>query len=111
MHSAFVLQESISSLLESNDKVFLTYLDVSKAFDGVWIGGVFFRLWELGIHISSWRYLYNPYKDFQCCVRIQDQLSEWYPLRCGIHQGGYLSLIMYLAFISSLFVSLENSNL
>ena len=33
------------------------------------------------------------------------------PLRCGIHQGGYLSLIKYLAFINSLLVNLENSNL
>ena len=38
-------------------------------------------------------------------------MSEWYPLRCGIHQGGYLSLIKYLAFINSLLTCLEHSGL
>ena len=38
-------------------------------------------------------------------------MSEWYPLRCGIHQGGYLSLIKYIAFINSLLVNLQNSKL
>ena len=109
VHSAYVLQESISTLLETHKKVFVTYLDVTKAFDGVWIGGLFYRLREIGIKGKTWRMLYNTYVDFKCRVRIQDELSEWYPLRCGIHQGGYLSLIKYLAFIDSLLVLLEGS--
>ena len=38
-------------------------------------------------------------------------LFFWYTLGCGIHQGGFLSLVKYLAFIDSLLVSLENSGL
>ena len=106
-----LLQESLSALLETYNKIFVTYLDVAKAFDGVWIGGIFYRLWEMGVRGRTWRLLYNSYKDFKCRVRVQGELSEWYPLRCGIHQGGYLSLIKYLAFINSLLVNLENSNL
>ena len=111
VHSAYILQESISAILEKHDKVFVTYLDVSKAFDGVWIGGLFNRLWEIGIRGKTWRLLYNSYRDFKCKARVQNKLSEWYPLRCGIHQGGYLSLIKYLAFINSLITSLEESGL
>ena len=112
VHSAFLLQESLSALLETiNNKIFVTYLDVTKAFDGVWIGGIFYRLWEMGVRGRTWRLLYYSYKDFKCRVRVQGELSEWYPLRGGIHQGGYLSLIKYLAFINSLLVNLENSNL
>ena len=111
VHTAYVLQESIATLLETNDKVFVTYLDVSKAFDGVWINGLFISLWDLGITGCTWRLLYNSYENFKCRVRIQDKLSDWYPLKCGIHQGGYLSLIKYIAFINSLLVSLQNSRL
>ena len=39
VHSAYLLQESISTLLQTHPKVFVMYLDVSKAFDGVQIGG------------------------------------------------------------------------
>ena len=111
VHSAYVLQESISTLLETHSKVFVTCLDVSKAFDGVWIGGRFYRLWEIGIYGKTWRLFYNSYTDFQCKARVQNKMSEWYPLRCGIHQGVYLSLIKYLAFINSLLTSLEESGL
>ena len=111
VHSAFVLQESIATLLETYSKIFVTYLDVSKAFDGVWIGGLFYRLWEIGIYGKTWRILFNSYKDFKCQARVQNQTSEWYPLRCGIHQGGYLSLVKYLAFINSLLTNLAQSNL
>ena len=55
--------------------------------------------------------LYNTYKDFKCKVRVHNKTSEWYPLRCGIHQGGYISLIKYLAFINSLITDLEQSGL
>ena len=111
VHSAYLLQESISTLLETYNKVFVTYLDVSKTFDGVWIGGLFYRLWEIGIYGKTWRILFNSYRDFKCQARIQNQSSEWYPLTCGIHQGGYLSLVKYLAFINSLLISLAESNL
>ena len=109
VHSAYLLQESVSTLLETHKKVFVTYLDVSKAFDGVWIQGLFYRLREMGVHGKTWRILYKTYLDFKCRARIQGKLSNWYVLRCGIHQGFFLSLIKYLAFINSLLTELENS--
>ena len=111
VHSAYILQETIATLLKANQKVFVTYLDVSKAFDGVWVEGLFFRLRELGVLGKTWRLLYQTYVDFKCRVRIQNQMSEWYSINCGIHQGGYLSLILYTAFINSLIFELESSRL
>ena len=43
VHTAYLLHESISTLLLTHSKVFVMYLDVSKAFDGIWIGGLFYR--------------------------------------------------------------------
>ena len=111
IHTAMLLQETISSFLHQNKKVFVTYLDVSKAFDGVWIDGLFFRLWQIGIRGRTWRLLYKTYVDFKCKARVQGVMSNWYTLRCGIHQGGYLSLMKYLAFINTLLINLEDSGL
>ena len=44
-------------------------------------------------------------------MRIGDQTSDWYPMDCGIHQGGYLSLVKYTAFIDSLISGFEDSDL
>ena len=111
IHTALTLQETIAKERESNKKVFVAYYDVSKAFDSVWIDGLFCQLYNLGITGSLWRILYQMYVNFVCCVRIGDKTSNWYKMECGIHQGGYLSLVKYTAFINSLITSLEESNL
>ena len=104
-----VLQESVATLLENNPKVFVLYVDVRKAFDSVWIDGLFHRLYALGVTGKTWIILYGTYVDFKCRVCVSDKVSAWYPMSCGIHRLGYLSLIKYTAFIDSLIRELDNS--
>ena len=110
-HSALLLQETVSSRLNMGNKVFVTYFDVSKAFDSVWIDGLFYQLRTLGIVGVTWRLLYKMYVNFRCRVRLGDKLSDWYIMRCGIHQGGYLSLVKYVSFINTLVNELKESKL
>ena len=111
IHTALTLQETIAKEREGSKNVFVAYYDVSKAFDSVWIDGLFYQLYKMGIKGSLWRLLYKTYQNFRCCVRIGDNMSRWYDMECGIHQGGYLSLVKYTAFIDSLISTLEMSDL
>ena len=111
LHTAMMLQETVASKLEAGFKVFVTFFDVSKAFDSVWVNGLFFQLRKMGIIGTIWRLLYKMYVNFRCKVRIGGTLSDWYDMTCGIHQGGYLSLVKYISFINSLVVELENSKM
>ena len=108
IHTAMLLQESIAANLGEVDKIFVLYLDVSKAFDSVWIDGLFYQLHNMGIKGKLWRLLYKCYLDFRCRVRIGERYSDWYRMFCRIHQGGFLSLIKYTAFINSLLVMLRD---
>ena len=111
VHTALLLQESVACALETNRRVFVTYLDVSKAYDTVWIDGLFFKLHKMGIDGKLWRLMYRTYLNFKSRVRIEDKSSEWFSMRCGIHQGGFLSLTKYVAFINNLLQSLKQSKL
>ena len=111
VHTALTLQETIAKERENGRKVFVAFYDVAKAFDSVWTDGLFFQLHEMGVTGSLWRLLYRSYIDFQCCVRIGSKHSNWYTMECGIHQGGYLSLVKYTAYIDSLITILEESDL
>ena len=71
----------------------------------------FWQLYSKGICGKLWRIMYRSYQGFECCVRIVGKLSGWYPMLCGIHQGGFLSLLKYTAFIDALLVELEHSGL
>ena len=99
-----------SSTVEIPETV-VAYYDISKAFDSVWIDGLFYQLHKIGIKDSLWRILYKMYLNFSCCVRIGDLKSAWFSMDCGIHQGGFLSLMKYTVFIDSLLRELEASNL
>ena len=108
VHTALTLQETISKQREGGQKVFVAYYDVSKAFDSVWTDGLFYQLYKIG---NLWRILYKSYENFQCCVRTGSKVSTTYSMDCGIHQGGYLSLIKYTAYVDSLISKLAESNL
>ena len=111
IHTALTLQETIAKERERHRNIFVSYYDVSKAYDSVWVDGLFYQLHEMGINGSLWRILYTTHQDFMCCVRIGEGTSAWYPMQCGMHQGGFLSLVKYTAFINSLLTSLEESHL
>ena len=111
LHTALLLQEAIAENLARHKTIFVSYYDVSKAFDGVWVKGLFYQLRNLGLSGKVWRLLYLTYQNFECRVRIQDRMSGWYSMRCGIHQGGYLSLVKHVAFINSLIEELKASDL
>ena len=111
VHSAFLLQETVSTALDDSNNVFVAYFDVSKAFDTVWVNGLFYKMYEMGIRGKTWRLLYRSYLNFMCKVRISDMSSDWYEMMCGIHQGGFLSLIKYVAFINQLIINLRDSDL
>ena len=111
LNTAFLLKETVATSMEDNDQVYFAFFDVAKAFDSVWIEELFFQLWQIGVRGKTWRLLYCCYLDFWCVVRVQGHVSRWYQLKCGIHQGGYMSLIKYTAFINSILVALQRSGL
>ena len=111
VHTALLLQESIAYTLEKHNKVFVTFLDVSKAYDTVWTDGLFYKLHGMGLTGKIWRLMYRAYINFESKVRIEDKTSEWFPMLCGIHQGGFLSLTKYVAFIDGLLRKLEDTKL
>ena len=111
IHTAFILRETIATSMESSRHCFVAFFDVAKAFDTVWIDGLFKQMFDLGISGKTWRLLYRGYLNFKCCVKIQGSFSEWYEPRCGIHQGGFMSLMKYAIFINSLLVDLKKSGL
>ena len=111
LHTAFALQEAIATSLEAGDRCLVAFYDVTKAFDSVWIDGLFRQVFGSGITGKTWRILYRSYVDFQCCVKIQGHFSEWYNISRGIHQGGFMSLLKYTVYINSLLVQLKTSDL
>ena len=98
LHTAAVLQEAIAAGLDANNRVFVAYFDVAKAFDSVWIDGLFYmyQLRKMRLVGKEWRQLYQSNTEFWCQVRLYGVYSDWYSMQYGIHQGVYLSSVLVM---------------
>ena len=55
--ASFILQEAILDSVENGSNAYSCLLDSVKAFDTVWIDGLFYKLYNIGIRGKTWRLL------------------------------------------------------
>ena len=96
--ASFVLQEVINHYKEEGSNVYSCFLDSSKAFDTVWIDGLFFKLFNMVVSGKTWRLLRNWFSKMSCCVLLEGLLSDPFFIKQGIQQGGVLSPWLYMCF-------------
>ena len=95
---------------ENNDKpVFLTFLDLSKAYDRVWRKGLWTKLWELGIRGGLLRALYSTYTTARFQVKIGDLKSKTTPIENGLRQGSVLSPLLFVLLFSEVTDHLDSN--
>ena len=96
--ASFSLQETINHSVERGSKVYCCFLDSSKAFDSVWLDGLFYKLFQLGMNGKSWRILRNWYGKMRCYVALSGLISSIFPVKQGVRQGGVLSPWLFLCY-------------
>jgi hypothetical protein len=110
LHSSMILRETIGHNVERGSNVHVVLLDTKKAFDQVWVDGLFYQLCQLGMDSRLWRILRNYYTDFTCAVRWNGETSDWFKISQGVHQGGIFSMRLYCVFINGLLIELRELN-
>ncbi len=95
IHTTLLLRESISHNIERGSTVYVALLDTAKAFDTVWTKGLFVKMYNLGMDPVIWRLLVQSYTNFQCHVKIGNELSESFVAEQGLHQGAHWSMHMF----------------
>ena len=73
-------------------------LDVAKAFDHIWLNGLFYKLSSIGLNGKTWRLLKESYNQFKCCVCIGGMTSDEFTILQGLHQGGPFSMMGFELF-------------
>ena len=111
LHTSMLLRETVSYNIEKNKDVVVSFLDVQKAFDRVWINGMLYKLFKSGLDPKFCRIVKNMYDDFYCCVRVMDQYTHWFAVAQGVQQGASLSLFLYQVFMNDLIEQLIETKL
>ena len=92
-------------------KTWLSFLDISKAFDTVDRDRLFIKLWEKGIQGKAWRLIKGLYSKVENRVIFGPFESTWFEVSHGVKQGCIMSPTLFSLVMSDLVDMLESQGL
>jgi len=91
---ALALTEAIAEAADQKAPLYVTFLDVKKAFDTVSHDDMMLSLYQQGVRGTLWNVYKDMYTDIRAQIKSGDELSrEFYELQ-GIRQGGLTSTVL-----------------
>ena len=83
-------------------KVYVCFLDASRAFDGVSHNTRFNDLEKRDVPPISLQFLWSWYKDQSCTVKWNSYISDLFGVTNGVRQGGVLSPVLFTVYLDEL---------
>ena len=96
------LENTIKNALASNEIVGAVYIDLTSAFDTVWIKGLKFKLIRMGVRGRLYRILCNFLENRKIYVMMNNKISTERLVRAGTPQGSVLSPILFNVMLSDI---------
>jgi hypothetical protein len=107
--NVFIFHEILSIMKQQGRNVYAAYIDIKKAYDRVFIFGLWAKLLRYGIRGKLWRVLREIYLGSVSSVKFENYLSAFFETREGLRQGCKLSTDLFSVFIADLVRVLNES--
>ena len=108
--TSFIIDETIKSSCEDGDQVYVCFVEISKAFDQIWIDAMLYKLYHHAkLQGKCWRLIRNWYTNMKEVVYVDGFYSRTYTLQQGTRQGGILSPWLFLVYINDLITELQQT--
>ena len=96
------LETDIHLALKEKKYTVAVFLDLEKAYDSLWKGGLLKKLSMLDISGKLWFFIRAFLKNRHCNVKVNNSMSENYVLENGIPQGSSLSPVIFTLMLNDL---------
>ena len=107
--------------LAKGKEVFLAFMDLEKGYDRIDRDCLYNVLQLLGLGSRLQKIVGSFYVNSRACVRVGNNVSEWFPVRVGLRQGCVMSSCLFNIYIDGMVreihagmlasgLSLENSD-
>ena len=106
----FILRAMIDTSFKQKRPTFLTFYDVSKAYDNVDNNDMLNIMWEKGLRGKTWRILRNLNKDLKALIKTRHGPTETIEMEIGGKQGSRLTGRMFAKMMDMLAEEIQPTN-
>ena len=108
-HAIFSLKQSVNHFTSNGSRVYLAFLDCSKAFDKISHFGLFIKLIKRNVPLCFLLCVIFFYMNMSCSVKWGESLSNAFGIPSGTKQGGILSPDFFSLYMHDLILLLQAS--
>ena len=91
MDQVFAVRQVCEKYLANGKNVFWAFMDLEKAYDTIDRHGMWQMLRVYGVGGKLLRAVRSFYVNSRACVRVGNDVSEWFPVNVGLRQGCVMS--------------------
>ena len=93
------LTQDIHRGFSTKSSTYAVFLDISKAYDTVWKDGLRFKLFTKGVRGRLLFWLSDFLEHRKGRVKLDDCVSNFMNLECGVPQGSVLSTLLFILYV------------
>ena len=105
-----ILKETIQNHKNKGKGVYLTFLDVTKAYDKAWLEGIMYALEKNGLDNYLWDIVKDMNSNLTATVNTKHGKTKEFPTKDNIRQGGVLSVMMYALLMDEIAKEVDQEN-
>ena len=107
----FILNTLINQAVFDKKKLYIAFLDISKAYEKTWGNAAFYSLWKNGVKGKIWRLMKLLNQENSARIKTKFGLTDPVYLHGNLGQGSVLSVCQFSNMIDQLAKNLESRNL
>ena len=92
---------------EANINLRMCFIDYSKAFDCIGHREMIVTLKQMNCHYKITNLIINLYQEQMAAVRLKSGLTDWFPVKRGLRQGGILSPPIFSMYTETIMCKVE----